>query len=491
MSVAVSPPAVLSSPLAPTPAVLSSSLPPAAGVTSPPVPAAAAAAALLSSPLATTPASSVITVPPQPTFMSSWETANIDWDNYDLNDTVSVGKIISDFQGLNSKHLVGNIENNSILQLTPKKFTTAYIAASGVDQSDFNIIEFFDYTKTFKDKIATDVNKNNSFLTRRTDRDTSLLKQLGYLMPNGRISVPVKVVSLLTRGKELVGICYSICTDRSDIDRSLGLRRLICAKKSGVVDVQIWFFPEHPLGYQFYQGKVIFDDKGLYKGLKEGILLIKKNGIYEVVHGNFIGDAVDGNSDNKLYQYSYDAPAAAAAAAAAALAAAAAAPASPAAVNLLKLEGYADGKIGWNLGKPFPIDMVDITGVTCLNWNFGKVVVDKFIDDDDLSTCVKMYYTTHHNGLDTPHIEGLLNNAASPQIPTISVDKRKIDFIKKEDYVDIVEPLMLRKTFIAPDKDRFLDAFLDLDTRFSQQNLEPDEDRESERLDKMLGSDLT
>ena len=45
--------------------------------------------------------------------MSSWETANIDWDNYDLNDTVSVGKIISDFQGLNSKHLVGNIENKA------------------------------------------------------------------------------------------------------------------------------------------------------------------------------------------------------------------------------------------------------------------------------------------------------------------------------------------------------------------------------------------
>jgi hypothetical protein len=366
-------------------------------------------------------------VPPQPTFMSSWEIANIEWDKYNLRDTFYVEKIISDFKGLNSKHLVGNIENNSILQLTPKKFTTEYIAASGVDQSDFNIIEFFDYTKTFKAQIATDVNKNNSFLTRRTDRDTSLLKQLGYLRPNDQASTPVKVVSLLTRGKELVGICYSICTDRSDIDRSLGLRRLICAKKSGVVDVQIWFFPEHPLGYQFYQGKVIFDDKGLYKGLKEGILLIKKNGIYEVVHGNFIGDAVDGNLDNKLYQYSYDAPAAAAAALAAA--------ASPA-VNLLKLEGYAAGKIGWNLGKPFPIDMVDITGVTCLNWNFGKVVVNKFIDDDDLSTCDKMYYTTHHDGLDTSHIEGLLKNAALPQIPTISIDERKIDFIKKEDYVD-------------------------------------------------------
>jgi len=62
---------------------------------------------------------------------------------------------------------------------------------------------------------------------------------------------------------------------------------------------------------------------------------------------------------------------------------------------------------------------------------------------------------------------------------------------EKEDYVTVVEPLMLRKTFIAPGKDRYLDAFLDLDTRISQQNLEPDEDRESERLDKILGSNLT
>lgn len=62
---------------------------------------------------------------------------------------------------------------------------------------------------------------------------------------------------------------------------------------------------------------------------------------------------------------------------------------------------------------------------------------------------------------------------------------------EKEDYVDIVEPLMLRKTFIAPDKDRFLDAFLDLDTRISQQDLEPDQDLDAEKLDKMLGADLT
>ena len=62
---------------------------------------------------------------------------------------------------------------------------------------------------------------------------------------------------------------------------------------------------------------------------------------------------------------------------------------------------------------------------------------------------------------------------------------------EKEAYVAVVEPLMLRKTFIAPGKDRYLDAFLDLDTRISQQDLEPDQDLDAEKLDKMLGADLT
>jgi hypothetical protein len=62
---------------------------------------------------------------------------------------------------------------------------------------------------------------------------------------------------------------------------------------------------------------------------------------------------------------------------------------------------------------------------------------------------------------------------------------------EKEEYVAIVEPLMLRKTYIAPDKDRYLDAFLDLDTRVSQKDFEPTEDDDAEKLDKFLGADLT
>ena len=36
---------------------------------------------------------------------------------------------------------------------------------------------------------------------------------------------------------------------------------------------------------------------------------------------------------------------------------------------------------------------------------------------------------------------------------------------EKEDYVDTVEPLMLKKSIIPKNKDKFLDSFLDIDTR--------------------------
>ena len=62
---------------------------------------------------------------------------------------------------------------------------------------------------------------------------------------------------------------------------------------------------------------------------------------------------------------------------------------------------------------------------------------------------------------------------------------------EKEEYVAIVEPLMNRKSIIPKKKDRYLDAFLDLDTRVSQRDFLPQEDPDSEELDSMLGADLT
>ncbi len=43
----------------------------------------------------------------------------------------------------------------------------------------------------------------------------------------------------------------------------------------------------------------------------------------------------------------------------------------------------------------------------------------------------------------------------------------------KQDYVDTVEPLMNKKSFVPKGRDKTLDAFVDLDTRISQKDYEP------------------
>lgn len=62
---------------------------------------------------------------------------------------------------------------------------------------------------------------------------------------------------------------------------------------------------------------------------------------------------------------------------------------------------------------------------------------------------------------------------------------------EKEKFVAVIEPLMKKKSFVPSQRDKFLDAFLDLDTRISQSDYEPDEDTEAEKMDKFLGTDLT
>lgn len=44
---------------------------------------------------------------------------------------------------------------------------------------------------------------------------------------------------------------------------------------------------------------------------------------------------------------------------------------------------------------------------------------------------------------------------------------------EKEEFVAIVEPLMNKKSFVPKEKDKFLDSFIDLDTRISQKDYEP------------------
>jgi hypothetical protein len=57
---------------------------------------------------------------------------------------------------------------------------------------------------------------------------------------------------------------------------------------------------------------------------------------------------------------------------------------------------------------------------------------------------------------------------------------------EKEAFVAMVEPLMKRKTYISPDKDAFLDSFVDLDTRVSQRDFMPSDD-ETDELDYLFG----
>jgi len=54
---------------------------------------------------------------------------------------------------------------------------------------------------------------------------------------------------------------------------------------------------------------------------------------------------------------------------------------------------------------------------------------------------------------------------------------------EKEMFVATVEPLMKRKSYISPDKDAFLDSFVDLDTRVSQKDfIQPEDDDELDYL---------
>ena len=62
---------------------------------------------------------------------------------------------------------------------------------------------------------------------------------------------------------------------------------------------------------------------------------------------------------------------------------------------------------------------------------------------------------------------------------------------EKEVYVAVVEPLMNKKSIIPKKKDAFLDSFVDLDTRVSQKDFETTTDDDAEKMDKLLGVDLT
>lgn len=56
----------------------------------------------------------------------------------------------------------------------------------------------------------------------------------------------------------------------------------------------------------------------------------------------------------------------------------------------------------------------------------------------------------------------------------------------RDAFVAVVEPLMKRKSYVSPNKDAFLDSFVDLDTRVSQRDFINPDDEEDE-LDYLFG----
>ena len=327
-------------------------------------------------------------------FMESWNNEGILWKTITTDAPEDVINMLDaiDFAALNRKP-----ENNSILSV--------------VDVSGEKKVEFFDYKKFKKDiaKLSESEQKNATLM-----RNIKLNKALGSDPENPKV---LPVVSLISDGNKLIGMCYSVCTGSSEVYRPTGRsvkkffnsfgkgdddaddadegaldNRLICAKNvNSGKGVKIAFFPGHPLGYLFFDGDVNFDKNGNFLGLRQGTLIVKKKGMVDVIKAKFDRDTILDDADNTLYQY-YQAN---------------------------ELKGYAAGKIAWDLKTPNPPPYMFNANLTtyCLNWNYGPITVEKNTQDNKKSTCTSMFYTAF------PSLG--LNATSTPD---------KIQFIRKEGY---------------------------------------------------------
>jgi len=328
------------------------------------------------------------------TFMTSWNREGFSWD---IISTDNPSKIDELFGSINIVNLKNKPENNSILSL--------------VDVDGTKKVEFFDY-KYFKEHIAK-LSTAEQYAN-EVSKNIRLSNALGLNeRENEKMNTkPLQVVSLISDGDKLIGMCYSVCGESSKVYRPLGRsvkklynkwvnkdddagdldNRLICAKNgSSGTGVKIAFFPGHPLGYLFFEGTVKFDKNGNFLGLDDGTLIIRKKDMVDVIKANFDRDSIVASDSNNLYQYY---------------------PAN-------ELKGYAAGNISWDLKTPNPPPYMFIGGkdTVCLNWNYGPVTVEKNTQDNKKSTCTAMFYTAF------PSLE--LNTAYTSD---------KIQFIRKEGY---------------------------------------------------------
>ena len=348
-------------------------------------------------------------------FMESWgnNTSIIKWyagDNI-LDDAKKIKKIIEYQQ-------IFRIVNLGNLRIRP--VNGAILSIDGT-----NKLSYFDYNYF---KITVEQNGQNgggSLLNKFgfvDEKEAKKRSELNQFLGLGINLIPKKVVSLLSDGDRLIGMCYSECGS-SDIDREffgkIETNRLICIKKGDIENVKILFFTGHSLGYVFFNGTVKFDDNGNFIGLVEGSLLRKVKdyeNVYQVLKGTFQGTTVTPGNTNEFLQYGYTAYTA----------------------STLSATGYAAGYVEWNLQNPFPLANMTKPGITFLNWNFGPVTVEKrkvTSGDHGGSECTSMYYTSYSFDFNSIHNpQRLITDASSPN--TSLPGKPKIEFIKKEGYTD-------------------------------------------------------
>ena len=349
-------------------------------------------------------------------FMSSWIDGKCEWYNFDTIDTNNLIKLIDMFKYFTMNSLQSRPVNGAILSF----------------DSELKNIKYFDYGDFKNPNGSVNGGANLFFTKKEVVKQNDLSNVLGLAKGSGGAK---NVVSLLSEDKrigtsELIGMCYSTCAG-SDIDRKLysnnaQTTRLICSKNQGSgKKVKIVFFnvPGNRLGYMFFTGDVNFDKNGKYTGLKDGTLLRKMsssesnevNQVYEVLKGKFEETMVTPQHSNEFFRYSNSD------------------------AKVLKLIGYVGGNIGWNFQYRLPVGNTSNNDSTFLNWNFGPITVKNYyIEEQQPFECNSMYYTSYRcEGFGAAAVDELFNAAAARSTTAeVVASQRKMEFIKKQNYID-------------------------------------------------------
>jgi hypothetical protein len=348
-------------------------------------------------------------------FTRTWENADYRWPKIVLNPTsIEQGpnQIVTKFSFMNNKenfiNLAKNIKNNAILSVK--------------DVNRQLVLDYFDYESMgLKNQNLSDEVKN-----------VHLRNYLGFDGPKER-KRDVSVVTLLTSDTRFIGICYDSCGNGSKIDRASILEgrntqtnRVLCTKSGNKLGIKIAFFPkeayeyvENPSDFIFYEGDVMFGNKGAFLGLNgTGKLLKKSRDGFNLFDATFIDGAISINIRDKSKMYQYN--------------------------NEMKLTGYAFGNIPWDLklsnANP-PLESLSSGDNFCVNLDLGSVTVSEDTNDDKASKCSKMYYTVSSRNQEMfggTQIDTLFNSARGGIDVGIKAVDRKIEFIEKEGYTENV-----------------------------------------------------